>query len=137
MSEDKSGAGPKSVPREAVLEASKGMLQRQLYAIFTTPVDGLGPVFAVIEEHLQYQVGLEAEGILHAAGPMWTDDEKSWEGEGMVVVRAASCAEAIAIAERDPMHKAGARRFTVRPWLVNEGSITITLNNSSQTFTIR
>jgi uncharacterized protein len=131
MSED----NPKSVPVEGVLDASKGMLQRQLYAILTTPVDGLGPILAVIEEHLKFQVQLEADGILYAAGPLWTDDERSWEGEGIVVVKAASRDEAIAIAERDPMHKAGARSFHVRPWLINEGSVTITLNNSSQTFT--
>lgn len=131
MSED----NPKSVPAAAVLEASKEMLQRQLYAIFTTPTDGLGPVFAVIEEHLAFQVQLEKDGILHAAGPMWTDDGESWEGEGLVVVKAASREEATRIAERDPMHKVGARTFRVRPWLVNEGSVTITLNNSSQTFT--
>ena len=127
---------PKMVPAAAVLDASKGMLQRQLYAIFTTPTDGLGPVFAVIEEHLKFQVELESKGILHEAGPMWTDDERSWEGEGLVVVRAESREEAIKIAESDPMHKSGARSFRVRPWLVNEGSITITLNNSTQSFTI-
>ncbi len=130
MAED----NPKSVPAAAVLEASKGMLQRQLYAIFTTPNDGLGPVFAVIEEHLKFQVQLERDGILYAAGPMWTDDEQSWEGEGLVIVKAASRAEAVAIAERDPMHKSGARSFRVRPWLINEGTVTITLNNSNQTF---
>lgn len=132
MSED----NPKMVPAGAVLEASKGMLQRQFYAIFTTPTDGLGPVFAVIEEHLKFQVELESRGILHAAGPMWTDDEQSWEGEGMVIVRAASRDEAIKIAESDPMHKSGARTFRVRPWLVNEGSTTVTLNYSTQSFTI-
>jgi len=126
----------KSVPVAAVLDASKEMLQRQLYAIFTKPTDGLGPVFAIIEEHLKFQVQLEKDGIMFAAGPLWTDDEQSWEGEGMVIVRAASRQDAIAIAERDPMHKSGARSFTVRPWLVNEGSMTITIHNSSQTFTI-
>ncbi len=131
MSEENS----KSVPVAAVLEASKEMLQRQLYAIFTTPTDGLDPVFAVIGDHLMYQVQLEAQGILYAAGPMWTDDEQSWTGEGLVVVKAASKEEATAIAENDPMHKSGARSFRVRPWLINEGSITITLKNSSQTFT--
>ena len=127
---------PKMVPAAAVLDASKGMLQRQLYAIFTMPTDGLGPVFAVIEDHLEYQVQLEKERILHTAGPKWTDDEKSWEGDGLVVVRAISRKEAIKIAERDPMHRSGARSFRVRPWLINEGSITITLNNSSQTYTV-
>ena len=127
---------PRAVPVAAVLDASKGMLQKQLYAIFTTPTDGLGPVFANIEPHLAFQVELERTGILFAAGPLWTDDEQSWEGEGMVIVRATSRAEAIAIAERDPMHKAGARSFKVRPWLINEGTVTVRLDYSTQTVTL-
>ena len=127
---------PKSVPVAGVLEASKGMLQKQLFAIFTRPVDGLGPIFAAIEEHLEFQVGLERDGVLFAAGPLWTDDGESWEGEGLVVVRAGSREEAVAIAERDPMHRSGARSFHVRPWLINEGTATIRLDYSSQTFTL-
>ena len=125
-----------AVPVAAVMEASKAMLQKQLFAIFTRPVNGMGPVFAHLEQHLQFQVGLERDGILFAAGPLWTDDEQSWEGEGMVVVRAQTRADAVAIAERDPMHIAGARSFHVRPWLINEGSITVRLDYSSQTFTL-
>jgi hypothetical protein len=96
----------------------------------------MGPVFKHLEEHLKFQVGLEREGVMFAAGPMWSDDEQSWEGEGMVVVRAASRQEAIAIAERDPMHTSGARSFQVRPWLINEGTLTVRLDYSSQTFTL-
>ena len=71
---------------------------------------------------------------MFAAGPNWTDDEKSWEGDGMVVVRAKSLAEAKQIAARDPTHKSGARNFTVRPWFVNEGTIAVRLNYSKGTF---
>ena len=127
---------PKSVPAEGVKEASSAMLQKQLYAVFTTPVDGLGPVFANIEEHLKFQVELERKGIMFAAGPMWTDDERSWEGEGLVIIRAASRDEAIEIAESDPMHKSGARTFKVRPWMINEGSMTVRVDFSSQKFEI-
>lgn len=127
---------PASLPVAGVMEASRDMLQRQLYAIFTTPVDGMGPVLAHLEAHLDFQVGLERDGIMYAAGPMWTDDEQSWEGDGMVIVRAASRAEAIAIARRDPMHISGARSFRVRPWMINEGTVTIRLDNSTQTFTL-
>ncbi|MBP1845774.1 uncharacterized protein YciI [Rhizobium petrolearium] len=127
---------PTAVPVGAVLEASKAMLQKQLYAIFTQPVNGLGPVFANMEEHLNFQIGLEKEGVMFAAGPMWTDDGESWEGDGLVIVRAASREAAIAIAERDPMHKAGARAFRVRPWLINEGTVTVKLDYSSQTFSM-
>jgi uncharacterized protein YciI len=119
-----------------VMKASSGMLQKQLYAVFTTPTGGIEPILAQLEEHLAYQVALEKEGILHAAGPMWSDDEQRWEGDGLVVLRAASRADAIAIAERDPMHRSGARSFTVRPWMVNEGTMTLRLDMSSQTFSI-
>lgn len=127
---------PKSVPAEDVRQASAEMLQKQLYVIHTLPVDGMGPVFANLEDHLAFQVGLERDGVMFAAGPLWTGDEQSWEGEGMVVIRAASMAEARSIAERDPMHARGARRFTVRPWMINEGSVTLRLDYSSQSFTI-
>jgi len=126
----------KSLPVADVMEASRRMLQKQLYAIFTTPVNGIGPVLENMEDHLNFQISLEREGTMFAAGPMWTDDEQSWEGEGLVVVRAASREEAIAIALRDPMHQRGARSFTVRPWMINEGTITVRLDNSSRTFTI-
>ena len=128
--------GPKSVPVGEVMAASGAMLQKQLYAIFTTPTGGMGPVFANLEAHLAYQVQLEKDGVMFAAGPMWTDDEESWEGEGLVVVRARSRKEAIAIAERDPMHQRGARSFRVRPWMINEGTVTIRLDYSSQKFTL-
>ena len=127
---------PSAVPAAAVKDASKEMLQQQLYAIFTTPTNGLGPVFANLEDHLKFQVQLETDGIMYAAGPMWTDDEEHWEGEGLVVVRATSRNDAIAIAERDPMHKSGARSFKVRPWMINEGSVTVRLDYSTQKFTI-
>lgn len=43
----------------------------------------------------------------------------------MLIYRAASVAEANAIAQADPMHKSGAHTFKIRPWLLNDGSITI------------
>ncbi|MFQ5911558.1 MAG: YciI family protein [Nitrospinota bacterium] len=48
----------------------------------------------------------------------------------MVIIRAGSLAEAKEIAASDPMHKSGARSFTVRPWLMNEGAVTIKLSFS-------
>jgi len=125
-----------SVPAQTVRDASSQMLQKQFYAIFTTPTNGLEPVFANMDAHLEFQVGLEKQGIMFAAGPLWSDDEQSWQDEGMVIVRAASAAAARAIAEQDPMHKAGARRFRIRPWMVNEGSMTVRINFSSQTFDV-
>ncbi len=122
-----------AVTAEDVLRASRGMLQKQLYVVFTKPVAGLGPVMANIEAHLKFQVELERKGIMFGAGPFWADNERDWEGEGMVIIRAGSLAEARAIAEADPMHASGARSFVVRPWLLNEGTLTIKINYSDGT----
>ena len=43
----------------------------------------------------------------------------------MVIIRAGSLAEAKEIAVSDAIHRSGARSFTVRPWLMNEGTVTI------------
>ena len=115
---------------EDILNASRGMLQKQLYVVFTTPASGMGPVMANIEAHLKFQVELEQKGIMFGAGPFWTDDEKQWQGEGMVIIRAGSLDEAKKIAASDPMHASGARTFRVRPWLLNEGTVTIKVSYS-------
>ena len=115
---------------EDILNASRGMLQKQLYVVFTTPANGMGPVMANIEAHLKFQIELEKKGIMFGAGPFWTDDEKQWLGEGMVIIRAASLDEAKKIAASDPMHASGARTFRVRPWLLNEGTVTIKVSYS-------
>ena len=125
-----------SVPSADIVKLCKeqGFLAKQLYVVFTTPVNGIGPVLQNIKEHLDFQVSLEKRGIMFAAGPHWTEDEQSWEGDGMVVIRAASLAEAREIAASDPMHKSGARKFTVRPWFVNEGTLTVKLDFSKKQF---
>ena len=124
------------LPVEDVRKASSAMLQKQLYAIFTTPTGGIERILEGLAEHLAFQMQLEGEGVMYAAGPMWSDDERHWDGDGLVVVRAGSRDEAIAIAQRDPMHRSGARKFTVRPWMINEGTMTVRLDMSSQKFTV-
>ena len=70
------------VMADDVRAACEGMLQLQLYAVFTKPVGGMKPVMAILEPHLEYQISMEKRGILFAAGPFWTDDEQEWRGEG-------------------------------------------------------
>jgi uncharacterized protein len=120
------------VPAPDVIALSKqhGFLAKQLYVVFTSPTAGMGPVYEHMKEHLAFQVSLEKQGIMFAAGPNWTDDEQYWEGEGMFVIRAASMAEAKKICDTDPMHICGARKYRIRPWMINEGSITIRVTAS-------
>ncbi|MEO0978938.1 MAG: YciI family protein [Pseudomonadota bacterium] len=123
-------SGP-NITKDDILKASAGMLQKQLFVVFTSPTNGMGPVMENIEEHLKFQVELEQRGIMLGAGPFWADDEHTWNGEGMVIIRADSLAHAREIAETDPMHASGARSFKVRPWLLNEGRITVEVNFST------
>lgn len=127
--------GPVVTAQEVVeICKSGGFLAKQLYVVFTTPTAGMGPVMDNLQPHLKYQEDLEKRGIMFAAGPHWTDDEKLWEGEGMVVIRAASLTAAKEIAAKDPMHMCGARTFRVWPWLVNEGTITVKLGFATGKF---
>jgi uncharacterized protein len=116
--------------KEQVLEASGEMLKKQLYVVFSIPTDGIDPVMRHLSAHLAHQRAIERSGVLMAAGPQLSDDEQFWDGDGMFVIRATSLAHAKEVAASDPMHKAGARSFTVRPWLVNEGGLTVRLNFS-------
>lgn len=121
-----------TVTKASVIEKCKGFLLKELYVVFTTPAMPLEEMRKVTPDHLAYQVDLERRGIMWAAGPLIEGDEVTWRGEGMIVYRAESLAAARAIAEADPMHSRGARTFTVRPWLVNEGSLTVRINFSDQ-----
>ena len=74
-----------------------------------------------LEDIVNFAIKLEQDGIMFAAGPLWADNEESWEGEGMVVIRADNLAQSHEVAASDPMHASGARNFTMRSWLINEG----------------
>ncbi len=123
--------------QEVIAESiSRGCLAKQLYVVFTKPSGSLEAVMQNLAEHLAFQDKLANGGIMFAAGPLWTDDGQSWEGEGMSVIRAESLDQAKEIAARDPMHVGGARTFQVRPWLVNEGTVSIELGFTTRRFKI-
>ena len=124
------------ITKDQILEASGTMLKKQFYVVFSTPANGMAPVMANLPTHLAHQCEIERRGILVAAGPHWSDDEQFWDGDGMFVIRATSLAHATELAASDPMHKAGARKFTVRPWLVNEGVLIVKLSFSDGKMTI-
>ena len=122
------------VTKQDVLNASSEMLNKDLYVVFTKPENGMKEVMENLEEHLKFQVSLEKNGVIFGAGPFWEDNEIDWNGEGMVIIRANSLDHAKQIAASDPMHQSGARNFTVRPWLLNEGNIQVSLDYSTGKF---
>jgi len=113
-----------------------GLLAKKLYVVFTSPVNGMRPVMEVLDEHLAYQNKIQNEGIMFGAGPFSDATEQNWDGDGMIIIRADTMAAAKIIADNDPMHKAGARSYEIRPWLLNEGKVTIDLTFSNKSMEI-
>ena len=118
-----------TMPWADLLAWSEGhdLLAKRLYAVLSEPVSGLQPVLDNLDAHVAYQTKLENEGVMFAAGPLSDDAELQWHGDGLFIYRAESLAAAVKLAEADPMHACGARRFTVRPWLLNEGTFSVRL----------
>lgn len=111
-------------------------LALKLYVVITSPAPG-GDLGASRKDHLAHQKALERAGVLFGAGPLLTADGLYGEGEGMIIIRASSVDEALRIAESDPMHKSGARTFTLRPWILNEGALDVRLHLSDQSAAVR
>jgi len=112
-------------------------LNWELYAIETTWLRPVEEMQAYAQAHLSHQVDLERRGILFAAGPLFKPGAPRFPPEGgLIVVRAASFEEAEAIAQSDPMHRAGMRSYTIRKWIINEGSLSVTINMSDKTMVL-
>lgn len=107
-----------------VLELSGNALKMQLYMV-TSTANSLDSVKQNLAEHRAYLRELENQNVLFAAGPLFTEDGQFFEGDGLLIYRASSTEEARQIAQADPMHRSGARSFSIRPWLLNDGKITI------------
>jgi uncharacterized protein len=113
---------------------SKKFLGKNMYVVVTTPTAPREKLEPLIPAHLANQVRLEKEGIMFAAGPLTKEDGSRYGG--MFVLRASSFSEARAIADADPLHKAGLRTYTLMRWTVNEGSYAVRVNYSDQSVTI-
>ena len=109
----------------------RGALALELFVVQSTPAKSADDVKAALPDHLAYQATLEREGKLAFAGPMSDETGDHMQGTGMVVYRADSLAEARALADADPMHASGARSYTLRRWLINEGSLTLRVGLST------
>jgi hypothetical protein len=111
-------------------------LALELFVVESTPIGDPDLLKATLPSHLAYQKDMEAKGALVLAGPLSDLTGEEMQGCGLIVYRAASFEDARAMAEADPMHKAGARSFTLRRWLVNEGSISVSVTLSEQRMTL-
>ena len=110
---------------------SRGALALELYVAISTPAGAPVDVKASLPAHLAYQAELERAGALAFAGPMSDESGEHMQGIGMIVYRAESLAAARVLAEGDPMHASGARSFVLRRWMINEGSLNLSVGLST------
>ncbi|MGE3148144.1 MAG: YciI family protein [Pseudorhodoplanes sp.] len=119
--------------RQRIENARKeGLAAREYFVVFTEPVGGKDAVQRHLGIHLQYQRELERRGVLVAAGPLSDEQGEAWTGKGMIILRADTMEGARAIADADPMHRDGVRTYRILPWLMNEGSFTLTVKLAAQ-----
>jgi len=110
----------------------RGSLALELYMVISTPEKEPAEMQKVLPDHLSYQGEQERLGSLVMAGPLSDLTGELMEGVGLIVYRAESLEAATAIADADPMHKTSTRSYTIRRWLVNEGSFQLDIKLSAQ-----
>ncbi|QDG75976.1 YciI family protein [Labrenzia sp. PHM005] len=109
----------------------RGALALELYVVNTKPVGPDADIPGTLPDHLAYQAKMEAAGSLAFAGPVSDESGEEMFGEGMIVYRAESLDAARELADGDPMHARGVRSYTIRRWLINEGSFTLSVGLST------
>jgi uncharacterized protein YciI len=106
----------------------KTLLREQCYVCWMTPTDAAPPAGKtaadIRAQHFAYLLELERSGVLFAAGP-FVDETGVRHGAGMLLIRAATRAEAETIAYAEPYTKAGMRQMTLTPWQRNEGALNL------------
>lgn len=115
-------------------QASKerGSLAFELYLVESSPAMPPEQMVKILPDHLAYQGEMESQGKLFLAGPLSDASGEEMSGGGMIVYNASSLEEARKITENDPMHSRGGRTFTIRRWLINEGSLSLNVKFSAQ-----
>ena len=114
----------------------------QFYLIFTEDTDkwddgDIEERALTGKQHLLWLKQHEQSGLLFGSGPLAPSKEEEQPVRfpgGMFIFRAKTLAEAEAIAESEPFHKAGFRNYTIKPWRMNEGTLTIKVVHSEGEF---
>lgn len=100
----------------------RGSLAFELFVVESTPAAAPDALKETLPRHLAYLKEMEKTGRLFLAGPLSDDTGEQMIGAGLLMYRAQTMDEARELARNDPMHAEGIRTFTLRKWLINEGS---------------
>ncbi|MCX7311009.1 MAG: YciI family protein [Alphaproteobacteria bacterium] len=114
-------------------ELRKRFLAKKLWVIMTRRCVPVEEMQRHLGAHLRHQISLEKKGIMYGAGPCHAPAAPE-PAFGLIIIRAADESEARRIADSDPMHVAGVRKYELFQWTMNEGQMRIALNFSDQTY---
>jgi uncharacterized protein len=120
---------------QRIAELTAKMLRRKLYAVISQPSPAPQKLKPLLPAHLEYMIELEKRGLLFASGPL-SDGAGPPSGAGLTILRAASAAEARALAEADPFVAHGLRTFDLKEWTIMEGSLGLKVNLSDQSIEV-
>lgn len=115
----------------------RGALALELYVVQSEPAAAPEVMKQQLPDHLAYQSEQEKLGNLVMAGPMSDATGELMQGVGLIIYRAESLEAAKKLAENDPMHSTGTRTFSIRRWLVNEGSLSLNVKLSAQSVSLQ
>jgi len=116
---------------QRIAELTQNMLRRKFFAVLSQPSPTPEKLKALLPAHLEYMIELEKRGVLFASGPL-SDGAGPPSGAGLTILRAASAAEARALAEADPFVRSGLRTFELKEWTIMEGTLGLRVNLSDQ-----
>ena len=122
-----------SVIPEEVARLVAPMLQKRVYIVQSRLTGGAERLQSLLADHLRYLIELERQGVLFASGPHF-DPAGALLGDSLTVLRVESLEEARAVADDDPLHRAGVREYEVKGWQINEGVLELRVSLSSGTY---
>jgi len=122
-------------PSERVRELSARFLKMQLWVALAKPIVPLDQLLDSAPDHIAYMIDIEQRGLLFGSGPL-LDEQQRFVGCGLTILRAASRDQALALAQADPFVQRGLRTLELYEWQVNEGSFSVTVRYSDQSYRV-
>lgn len=111
-------------------------MNKEVYLYVTEPVVPFDEVAKVLPDHMDFVHKIENQGTMIMGGQTTIEGASDAGGYGAIMIRANSFEEARRIADQDPMHKTGVRKYTLYKWNINEGELNVRLKLSDASFVI-
>ena len=111
--------------------------QPAIYYIIHSKLNGdMSALKKSFPAHLDHLKNLQQQALLFAAGPTLVsadsveifdllNNEQAIGGDGIIILRVDSHSQAKEIAEADPFHQSGIRRYKILPWIITKGTVTL------------